>query len=127
MVFNVCISNVDDHLRNHGFILTDHGWRISPAYDMNPIAEGGGLGLNISVDFFLIGPRFDLTFTDRLFLTTFVQYKSQFDNLNINTRFQWKFKPVSDLFVVYTDNYLPDQLKVKNRALVLKLSYWYNL
>jgi len=48
MVFNVCISNVDDHLRNHGFILTDNGWRLSPAYDMNPSAEGGGLRLNIT-------------------------------------------------------------------------------
>lgn len=51
MVFNVCISNVDDHLRNHGFVLTEDGWRLSPAYDMNPIADGGGLRLNISENF----------------------------------------------------------------------------
>jgi len=49
-------------------------------------------------------PRFYLTFTDKLFLTTFVQYNSQDDNLNINTWFQWRFKQVSDLFIVYTDN-----------------------
>ncbi|MCG8322883.1 MAG: carbohydrate binding family 9 domain-containing protein [Cytophagales bacterium] len=78
-------------------------------------------------DFFLIGPRIDLTFTDQLFLTTFIQFNEQNDNLNINTRFQWRFKPVSDLFIVYTDNYLPQNLKVKNRALVLKLSYWLNI
>lgn len=48
MVLNVCISNVDDHLRNHGFILEDAGWRLSPAYDINPNADGNGLKLNIS-------------------------------------------------------------------------------
>ncbi len=77
--------------------------------------------------FWLIGPKIDLTFTDKLFLTTFIQYNGQADNLNINARFQWRFKPVSDLFIVYTDNYVPTGLKVKNRALVMKLSYWFNI
>lgn len=48
IVFNICISNVDDHLRNHGFLLTPQGWTLSPAYDMNPIETGTGLKLNIS-------------------------------------------------------------------------------
>ena len=48
IVFFICVSNTDDHLRNHGFILTDGGWRLSPAYDMNPVARGDGLNLNIS-------------------------------------------------------------------------------
>ena len=48
MVFNILVSNTDDHLRNHGFILTDEGWRLSPAYDMNPNEMGIGLTLNIS-------------------------------------------------------------------------------
>ena len=48
IVFYVCISNTDDHLRNHGFMLTDRGWVLSPAYDMNPVATGDGLSLNIS-------------------------------------------------------------------------------
>jgi serine/threonine-protein kinase HipA len=48
IVFNVCVSNTDDHLRNHGFLLTDHGWILSPAYDINPIETGTGLKLNIS-------------------------------------------------------------------------------
>ena len=48
IVFNVCISNTDDHLRNHGFILTSKGWVLSPAYDMNPVETGTGLNLNIS-------------------------------------------------------------------------------
>ncbi len=78
-------------------------------------------------EIWLIGPRLDLTFTDKLFLTTFVQYNEQGDNLNVNARFQYRFKPASDLFIVYTDNYFPNNLKIKNRALVIKLSYWLNL
>jgi len=48
IVFSICISNTDDHLRNHGFILSDRGWLLSPAYDINPVETGTGLKLNIS-------------------------------------------------------------------------------
>ena len=48
IVFSICVSNTDDHLRNHGFILTDGGWLLSPAYDINPVETGTGLKLNIS-------------------------------------------------------------------------------
>lgn len=48
IVFNIAVSNCDDHLRNHGFILTDKGWQLSPAYDINPDENGMGLKLNIS-------------------------------------------------------------------------------
>jgi serine/threonine-protein kinase HipA len=50
IVFNVFVSNTDDHLRNHGFILTDKGWILSPAFDINPNEDGTGLSLNISLD-----------------------------------------------------------------------------
>lgn len=80
-----------------------------------------------STDFYLIGPRLDLTLTTKVFFTTFVQYNSQIDNLNINSRFQWRFKPVSDLFIVYTDNYNTEVWGGKNRAFIVKLSYWFNL
>ncbi len=48
IVFFICVSNVDDHLRNHGFILQPNGWVLSPAFDINPVASGNGLKLNIS-------------------------------------------------------------------------------
>ena len=48
IVFYISISNVDDHLRNHGFILQPNGWTLSPAFDVNPVASGDGLKLNIS-------------------------------------------------------------------------------
>ncbi|WP_289038506.1 HipA domain-containing protein [uncultured Zobellia sp.] len=50
IVFNIAISNTDDHLRNHGFILTEKGWILSPAYDLNPSIEKDGLSLNIDMD-----------------------------------------------------------------------------
>ncbi len=48
IVFSICVKNTDDHLRNHGFLLTDSGWLLSPAYDVNPNEYGKGLHLNIS-------------------------------------------------------------------------------
>ncbi len=92
-----------------------------------------------STEFFLISPRVDLTLTTSLFFTNFVQFNSQANNLNINSRLQWRFQPVSDLFIVYTDNYFTAgddfenpldntfSLTPRNRALVVKLSYWLNL
>lgn len=97
---------------------------ISVAADYNDIRLGPIYG---NATFLLLSPRLDFTFTDKLFLTTFVQYNSRFENINLNARFQWRFKPASDFFVVYTENYFPDGLVSKNRALVLKLTYWFNL
>jgi len=92
-----------------------------------------------SAKLMLIGPRFDFTFTDKLFFTSFIQYNNQIDNMNVNLRFQWRFAPVSDLFIVYTQNSfapdmfgeyngntLHDNFQVKNRGLVVKISYWFN-
>lgn len=50
MVFNIAISNTDDHLRNHGFLLHNNGWQLSPAYDINPSIDKDGLSLNIDSD-----------------------------------------------------------------------------
>ena len=82
---------------------------------------------------FLVGPKFDITFTRNIFWTTFIQYNSQINNVNVNSRFQWRYNPVSDLFIVYSDNYLAgiddriiDFNSPKARALVVKLTYWFN-
>jgi len=47
VLFNVAIGNRDDHLRNHGFILTQTGWRLSPAFDMNPNLDKAEHVLNL--------------------------------------------------------------------------------
>ncbi|MBB4080091.1 hypothetical protein GGR28_002721 [Lewinella aquimaris] len=80
-----------------------------------------------STALFLIGPRIDFTFSKSVFLTTFVQYNDQIDNININARLQWRFAPVSDFFLVYTDNYDSLDFGVKNRAIVAKVTYWLNI
>ena len=51
IVFNIAISNTDDHLRNHGFLMSNKGWRLSPAFDMNPTTDKAGLALNIDLEF----------------------------------------------------------------------------
>jgi serine/threonine-protein kinase HipA len=50
IILNIAISNTDDHLRNHGFILTEKGWILSPAYDINPSTDKDGLALNIDTE-----------------------------------------------------------------------------
>jgi hypothetical protein len=79
-----------------------------------------------SAELVLIGPRLDITFSDKLFLTTFAQYNNQIDNFNVNIRFQWRFAPVSDFYIVYTENAYPGDFITKNRGLVAKFSYWFN-
>lgn len=99
---------------------------ISMRVDYNDVRLKEGYGKE---KLFLIGPRIDLTFTDKLFLTTYVQYNNLLDNVNLNARFQWRYKPASDFFIVYTENYLPgvEGLRSRNRALVFKFTYWFNL
>ena len=76
---------------------------------------------------FLIGPKLEFNFSRSLFWTTFLQYNTQDDNFNVNSRVQWRFQPMSDLFIVYTDNYAVEYWGPKNRGLVLKLNYWLNI
>jgi len=129
--FNFLISGLYGGFYN-GNRLTLNGelnYRVQPYGSLAIVTEYNDLSLPSpysSAKFFLIGPRLDFTFTDKLFFTSFVQYNNQIDNLNLNLRFQWRFAPVSDLYIVYTENSLPGDYTIKNRGLVLKLSYWFN-
>jgi hypothetical protein len=88
----------------------------------------------------LIGPRAELSFSKSVFFNAFLQYNNQANNFNVNARFQWRFKPVSDFYLVYTDNYFASDdplysvggkpvtaFMPKNRAIVAKFTYWFNL
>ena len=117
----------------NGEILTINGelnyrqqpWGIfSLSFEQNEIRLPDSFA-NASIS--LIGPKFELSFTKSVFFTTFFQYNTQLNNVNINARFQWRFKPMSDLYIVYTDNYYSPDFAIKNRALVVKLIYWLNL
>lgn len=81
-----------------------------------------------SQKFLLLAPQVEWNFSNNLFWTSFLQYNSQNNNFNINSRLQWRFKPMSDMFLVYSDNYYTDPFgNNKNRALVLKFNYWINV
>ena len=72
----------------------------------------------------LIGPRAEFTFNRSLFWTTFLQYNTQSENFNINSRLQWRFAPMSDVFLVFTDNMNTTDFSQKNWGIVLKMNYW---
>jgi hypothetical protein len=84
-----------------------------------------------SAQIWLIGPRAELAFSRDVFFSLFLQYNTQANNVNINGRLQWRFRPVSDIYLVYTDNYFAEGFfqspLPKNRGLLLKLTYWLNL
>lgn len=118
-------GNLSYRLQPHGVISIDYS--INRIRLPAPYADA---------NLVLFGPRFDLTFTKSLFWTTFLQYNSQISNLNINSRLQWRFKPVSDIFLVYTDNYFASAFQngdfvnigqPRFRSIVLKMTYWLNL
>ncbi|MFM1877508.1 MAG: hypothetical protein RLZZ241_374 [Bacteroidota bacterium] len=75
----------------------------------------------------LISPKFEITFSKSLFWNTLIQYSNQRDNLGVNSRLQWRFAPLSDLFLVYTDNYYVDRFSPRYRSVNLKLTYWLNI
>lgn len=111
-------------------ITSELGYRFQPYVSLALSSSYNDIKLPQPWDrtkFWLVGPRVDVTMTNKLFFTGFVQYNEQQDNLNINTRIQWRYKPASDLFIVYTDNYLPTPFSVKDRFLVLKFTYWWNI
>jgi hypothetical protein len=110
-------------------LVTDFGYRFQPYVSITLNTTYNHIELPQpwnNVDFWLIGPRIDITFTNKLFFTTFLQYNNQLKNINLNTRLQWRYRPASDLFLVYTDNYYSSPLFVRNRAFVLKFTYWWN-
>lgn len=125
-----------------------NGWRYGASGSFSiRYKPRGSFSLNYAVNYFdmphlrgsretfLISPRIDYTFSKSLFTSLFLQYNSQDDNTNINARLQWRFAPVSDLILVYTDNYLTGNVDpldrfafdVRTRSIVLKVTYWLNL
>lgn len=80
-----------------------------------------------SATILLVGPRFDVTFSKSMFWATFIQYSNQRQNFSVNTRLQWRFAPLSDLFIVYNDNYDTTLFSPRFRSINLKLTYWLNI
>ena len=106
-------------------------WRSQPHFTLSLNGEIDKIQLPKKYgnnNLILIAPKFEYNFNTKLFWTTFVQFNTQTNNFNINSRLQYRYKPMSDFFLVYTDNYFTDpMLKNKNRALIFKFNYWFNL
>ncbi len=106
-------------------------WRLQPYFQTNIQINYNKIELPDpypTASIWLIGPRFDVTFNKRLFWNTLIQYSNQEKSLSVNSRIQWRFAPLSDLFIAYNDNYNTDTpLSPRFRSINLKLSYWLNL
>lgn len=74
----------------------------------------------------LVGPQAEISFTNTLSWSTFLQFNTQAENFNLNSRLQWRFAAMSDLYLVYNDNYDTDGLRPQTRGLVFKINYWIN-
>jgi hypothetical protein len=95
--------------------------------DVSLFSTANDKPVTAGTNFWLVQSKFDITFTNTLFWTTYFQYNEQVSNVNLNSRIQWRYKPASDIFLVYSDNYLPESLGIKNRSIVLKWNYWWNI
>ena len=110
-------------------LLAELGYRFQPYVSLSSIINYNHIDLPApwnTTDFWLIGSEVDITFTNKLFFANLFQYNEQSKNFNLNSRLQWRYKPASDLFLVYTNNQLIAPLEGRNWSLTLKLTYWFN-
>ena len=107
------------------------GYRFQPWVNLSMGINYDGIRLPQpynSADIWLVTPRIEVTFSRSVFWNTLIQFSNQRQQLGINSRLQWRFAPMSDLFLVYNDNYLTnDQFSPRFRSINLKLTYWLNL
>lgn len=106
------------------------GYRFQPWVNLSVGVNYDGIRLPepyADADIWLVTPRVDVTFSKKLFWSTLVQYSNQRDNLGINSRLQWRFAPLSDLFLVYNDNYFTESFAPRFRSINLKMTYWLNI
>lgn len=105
------------------------GYRFQPYVGLSAVASYNHIRLpepwNTN-QFWLIGSEVDITFTNKLFFSTLFQYNEQSKNFNLNSRFQWRYKPASDLFLVFTNNELLAPYTGNTWSLTLKVTYWFN-
>jgi len=110
---------------------TGFKYRIQPYFNMSLRFDYDSIKLPDpypSRNIWLISPKFQYTFNKKSSWSTYIQYSNQSKNLGINSRFKWRFAPLSDLYIVYNDNYInTDSLEPQYRSINLKLTYWINL
>ncbi|WP_339727621.1 DUF5916 domain-containing protein [Maribacter stanieri] len=106
------------------------GLRIQPKAQFSLALDYNSIRLPepyADADIFFTTFRSEITFSKSLFWTTLAQFGNQQKNLGINSRLQWRFAPLSDLYLVYNDNYFTDVFAPRFRSINLKLTYWLNI
>ncbi len=114
---------------NRTSLTTEIGYRFQPYVSLTANLNYNHINLPApwnQNEFWLIGSKVDVTFTNKLFFATLFQYNEQTKNFNLNSRFQWRYSPASDLFLVYTNNYFIEPYEIRNWGLTLKFTYWFN-
>jgi len=105
------------------------GYRFQPYVSLSSALSYNHITLPApwnTTQFWLIGSKIDLTFSNTLFWATLFQYNEQTRNFNLNSRFQWRYQPASDLFLVFTQNERIAPFSGSTWSLTLKLTYWFN-
>jgi hypothetical protein len=103
------------------------GYRIQPKAQFSLSYNYDGIKLpspHASANILLLSPRVEFTFSKSLFWSTLIQYSNRRDNLGVNSRLQWRFAPLSDLYLVYNDSYIVSDFGPRYRSLNLKMTYW---
>ncbi len=114
---------------NRTSLSTELGYRFQPYVSLSANLNYNHIDLPApwnTNQFWLIGAEVDITFTNKLFFANLFQYNEQSKNFNLNSRFQWRYSPASDLFLVYTNNYFLEPFEGRNWGLTLKFTYWFN-
>ena len=104
------------------------GYRFQPYVRLNAVVNYNQIQLPEPWNtnkFWLVGSEVDITFSNKLFFANLFQYNEQSKNFNLNSRLQWRYKPASDLFLVYTNNYLLEPFTGRDWSLTLKMTYWF--
>ncbi len=105
------------------------GYRFQPYVSLSSNISYNNIRMEApwdTTEFWLIGAKADITFTNKLFFDTLFQYNEQTKSFNLNSRFQWRYQPASDLFLVYSNNELLPPFDGRTWSLTLKLKYWFN-
>lgn len=106
------------------------GYRVQPWAQMSFGVNYDGIRLpapHNDADLWLATSRLNITFSKSLFWSTIFQFSNQRKNFGINSRLQWRFAPLSDLYLVYNDNYWTTDFGPRFRSINLKVTYWLSL
>ena len=109
---------------------SEMGYRFQPILEVNTVANYNRIELPApwnTNSFWLLGIKANLTLTNKIFFSNLFQYNEQLDLWNFNSRFQWRYKPASDIFLVFNSNEMTIPEVSSGWSLTLKVNYWLNL